>query len=271
MITQKKCSHIECSEESDFRTNFCEFHYYGGVIGNGETYEQYQVIEKDFIDFIKIIPLTEKKNLDVYSPVLRDIIIRSCVQIELFFKEWAKYECSSNQENNLFEKYHTIDRTTKLPKGAKNWNFVDYFILKEKYLKRKLIHVRDLNINCDVSEEWKEEKNIPEWWKVYNAIKHDGINSKNKVSLKIALDTLIALFSLHCNNRYSRTYLENFSQVQILTNFDKLKVKLDLITTPLDTKKYLFKDVASSHGSGIEIQKSTSNIDILMSRTRNIR
>lgn len=270
MVSQKECKHIECSEESFFGSDFCKFHHYGGVIGNGETYEQYQVIEKDFIDFIRIVPISEKKNLDVYSPVLRDIIIRTCVQIELFFKEWAKYECSSNQENNLFEKYHTIDRTTKLPKGAKNWNFVDYFILKEKYLKRKLIHVRDLNINCDVFEEWKEEKNIPEWWKVYNAIKHDGINSKNKVTLKNALDSLVALFSLHCNNIYSRNYLEEFSQVIISKSFDKLNVKLNLITTPLDTKKYLFKDVYSSYGRGIEIEKSSADSNRLNLKSKKV-
>jgi hypothetical protein len=270
MITQKKCSHIECSEESAFGTNFCKFHYYGGVIGNGETYEQYQVIEKDFIDFIKIIPLTEKKNLDVYSPVLRDIIIRSCVQIELFFKEWAKYECSFNQENNLFKKYQEIDRRTQLSKGAKNWNFVDYFLLKEKYLTKKMIHVRDLNINCDVFDDWKEEKSIPEWWKAYNAIKHDGINSKTRVTLKNALDSLLALFSLHCNNRYSRNYLEEFSQVNISKSFDKLNVKLNLITTPLDTKKYLFKDVYSSRGSGISIEKSSEHKDRLNLKSKRI-
>jgi len=101
MVSQKECKHIECSEESFFGSDFCKFHHYGGVIGNGETYEQYQVIEKDFIDFIRIVPISEKKNLDVYSPVLRDIIIRTCVKIELFFKEWSKYECSYDNESNL--------------------------------------------------------------------------------------------------------------------------------------------------------------------------
>lgn len=259
MVSQKECKHIECSEESFSGSDFCKFHYYGGVIGNGETYEQYQVIEKDFIDFIRIVPISEKKNLDVYSPVLRDIIIRTCVQIELFFKEWSKYECSSGNESNLLKKYQEIDKRTSQPKGAKNWNFVDYFIIKEKYLKSKLLHIRELNINADPFESWNDEKNLPEWWKAYNAIKHDGINSKTRVTLKNALDSLLALFSLHCNNKYSRNYLEEFSQVIISKNLNKLSVKLDLITTPLDTKKYLFKDVYSSYGSGISIEKSIEN------------
>ena len=76
--------HIECNETKPLYLGFCEIHRRGGVFESGETYEQYQIIEQDFIDFIKIVPLNIEDNHKVYSPVLRDIIIRSCVQIELF-------------------------------------------------------------------------------------------------------------------------------------------------------------------------------------------
>ncbi|MES2813124.1 MAG: hypothetical protein V4670_11690 [Bacteroidota bacterium] len=252
----KPCIHIECEENSNYN-GYCKFHQLGGVIGNGETYEQYQIIEQDFIDFIKIIPLNDDDNLKVYSPLLRDIIIRSCVQIELFFKEWGKFDCSENNNSELLKSYNEINKKTEIKKGARNWNFRDYFYLKEKYSIARPLHVRDLDIKIDVFSSWNTIDKIPEWWNVYNSIKHDGIKSKKNVNLKIALESVAALFTLHCANKYSREYLKQFSSIKVARrSFGKLNFKMDLITTPLDSKKYLFKDVYSSIGRGVEIIES---------------
>lgn len=253
------CKHIECNEMPIYIQSYCKFHYLGGVFGNGETYEQYQVIEQDFIDFIKIIPINDENNLKVYSPVLRDIIIRCSVQIEIFFKEWGKYECSENIDNELYKLYNEIDKKTRNVKGARNWNFRDYFYLKEKYVKYNPLHIRETDTEMDSFSTWTSREKIPEWWDVYNAIKHDGIKSKSKVNLQSALESLAALFSLHCANNHSKNYLKNFSSVKVSSGFDKINVKIDQITTPLDSKRYLFRDIYSSFGKGIEIEKSKDN------------
>ena len=240
------CKHIDCKLQST-RNDYCSYHNSGGVFGSGETYEQYHIIEQDFIDFIKIVPMTEKENMNVYSPQLRDIIIRSCVQIELFFKEWAKFDCSENQNPDLYKKYNTIDKRSEKIKGARNWNFRDYFPLKENNLLSYGLVVRELGSVINPFQQWITENNSPEWWNVYNAIKHDGINSKKKVNLEIALESVAALFTMHCANPHSRAYLQQFASISIYTPFlRKQVVKQSRITTPLDAKRYLFQDVPIS-------------------------
>lgn len=224
-------------------------------MGNGETYEQYQIIEQDFIDFIKVIPIDEKYHLKVYSPVLRDIIIRSCIQIEVFFKEMGKYKCSEDEGCSLAKKYNQINNNTQEKRGVKNWNFGDYYIFKEKYLKYGFLHVRPLNENIKPFEDWSDEKNPPHWWKVYNLIKHDGINSKKEATLKTALNSLAALFLLHCSNRYSKRYLLQFSSQNISERFDIVEIKFDQITTPIDSKRYLFRDMLGSFGETVKVLK----------------
>lgn len=254
----KKCKHIECDELNAPYLGFCEYHVKGGVFASGETYEQYQIIEQDFIDFIKIVPLNCEINHSVYSPVLRDIIIRCCVQIELFFKEWLKYHCTEVGFEEQLKIYNIVDKTTGEPKGARNWKFKDYFLIKKNFLGLRPLHVRDLNINLKPFDSWKSIGEVPNWWSTYNAIKHDGLNSKNEVNLIVTLNALGALFTLHCCNNYTREYLKQYSSIRASSKWGKIKLKFDQITTPLDSKKYLFKDIYSSSGEGIEIQKASN-------------
>lgn len=258
-MNEKKCKHIECEELNAPYLGLCAYHVQGGIFASGETYEQYQIIEQDFIDFIKIVPLNNEINHYVYSPILRDIIIRCCVQIELFFKEWLKYYCAEKGFEEQLRLYNIIDRKTKKPKGARNWNFRDYFVIKQHFLGGRPLHVRDLNINLNPFDSWKSIEEVPDWWNTYNAIKHDGINSKKEVNLIVTLNALAALFTLHCCNRNTREYLKQYSSLKASSDWGKLKLKFDQITTPIDSKKYLFKDVYSSSGSGIEIQKASND------------
>ncbi|GAA0746246.1 hypothetical protein GCM10009431_22380 [Gaetbulibacter jejuensis] len=254
---KQKCKHIECDIETEGYLGYCQFHFSGGVLGNGETYEQYEIIEQDFIDFIKIVPINETEHLKVHSPILRDIIIRCCVQIEVFFKEWAKYICSEHNDIELFTLYHEKYRKTQEFKKARNWNFRNYFIIKDTYIKSKPLFVRPMEKNIEPFDSWITEEKIPDWWNAYNAIKHDGLNSKKMANLQNALDSLGALFTLHCANNYSKAYLKEFSSPKIINKLGKLSVSFGQITTPLDSKKYLFKDVYSNFGSGIEIETSS--------------
>ena len=256
MRKKVKCKHIECGIETEGYLGYCSFHFSGGVLGNGETYEQYEIIEQDFIDFIKIVPINDPEHLKVHSPILRDIIIRCCVQIEVFFKEWAKFICSENNDIELFKLYNEEYKRTKKIKGARNWNFRDYFIIKDNYLNSKPLYVRPMETEIIPFHSWESTEKIPEWWNTYNAIKHDGLNSKKMANLQNTLDALGALFTLHCANKYSKAYLKEFSSPKITKNSGKLSVSFGEISTPLDSKKYLFKDVYSHFGGGIQLETS---------------
>ncbi|PHS65862.1 MAG: hypothetical protein COB12_06455 [Flavobacterium sp.] len=260
------CHHIECSEQILDSFIYCNYHRKGGVFGNGETYEQYQIIEQDFIDFIKIIPINDKNHLKIHSPVLRDIIIRCCVQIEDFFKEWAKYECVNNQSSSLFKQYHKIDKKTQEIRGARNWNFSDYHIIIYSKLISKQLHVRPLEENIEPFQNWTEPKRIPNWWNVYNGLKHDGINNKKKANLSVALNSLGALFLLHCNNKYTKNYLKNYSINSVIKKGLNFELQLAPITTPLDTKRYLFKDILNSRNRNLTISTDRDMLDRVTSK-----
>lgn len=249
-MEKTECKHLDCKESSEFK-DFCRFHLDGGVFGIGETYEHYQVIEEDFIKFIKVIPLNDERNMKVCSPILRDLIIRSCVQIEIFFKEWAKYECASNNEIELSTLYNSSNK-----KGIRNWSFRHYYYFQQKYTLNKAgTYIRELNKNIYPFSNW-EEKKPPKWWNVYNSIKHGGLESKIESNLETALECVAALFVLHCTNNNSRNYLGQFISISAFQkNFEKTKITFDKIKTPLDSKKYLFQDILGS-------AKSTEFIDL---------
>lgn len=236
-----ECAHIECCQNEKHKGwKYCEFHYDGGSLGSGETFEQYSIIEQDFIDFIKIVPIDDENHLKVHSPVLRDIIIRTCVQIELFFKEWAKLECSESPDIDLFKKYSELNKKGE-PQGSKNWNIKDYFYFKNSFEYYQEIYVRQLDKKINPFETWTI-KTPPFWWNVYNSIKHGGKEARIEANVWNALNALAALFQIHCINRHSRTYLDQFRQTSFSNSFSELKVVFHNLSTPIDTKKFLFRE-----------------------------
>lgn len=243
-----KCSYIDCNENHNLNSvGFCEFHSNGGNLGSGETYEQYQIIENDFINYIKYVPLNDQNHLKVYSPILRDIILRSCVQVELFLKEWALFFCSEYQtyppfsEQNIWKDYNFKNKKGEIQK-TRNWKIGTYYILKENYFKDEFtVFVRPMNKNINPFIDWTGEKNPPNWWNAYNLIKHGGKTAKTVSNLENALLSLSALFYLHCVNKLSKNYLEKFSTFHINKRFDKIQLEYDSIKSPIDMKNYLFR------------------------------
>ncbi|MES2837655.1 MAG: hypothetical protein V4667_09040 [Bacteroidota bacterium] len=248
---KEKCCFLGCEQEATVERSIrydngtCSYHDKGGPFSSGETYEQYQIIEKDFIDFINVVPLAEE-HYSVHSPFLRDIIIRACVQIEIFFKEWAKSNCTMDNTNPLLKKYNKTDKKSKELKGERNWTFKDYYCFKQDVEHGdSSIKVRVLDIDIFPFENWTEEK-PPFWWESYNSIKHSGFDNKKHSTLKNALYSLAALFQLHLSNQASHSYLNSFNSPSITSlslSLDKRNFNLTYhyIQTPLDSRKYLFR------------------------------
>ena len=248
-IENHKCTFLGCEESQKYEYgrywDYCKFHRNGGIFGSGESYEQYQIIEQDFIDFIKAVPLTAD-HFNVYSPILRDIIIRTCVQVEIFFKEWAKENCSENTNSPFWEKYNS-------PKKEKSWSIKDYFYFNSQFDKTASIHVMPLNQDIFPFNTWTS-KEPPVWWKVYNDIKHGGYLKNNQSNLENALNALGGLFLIHCTNHYSRSYLKKFNLSTVTnTGFNTIEFSQPDLTTPIDSKKYLFKLNTRYHSSRIKL------------------
>jgi hypothetical protein len=266
-MLETKCLFIECKETDNLNKNgYCLFHSNGGNFGTGETYEQYQIIENDFINYIKYVPLNEPNHLKVYSPILRDIILRSCVQIELFLKEWALFYCSEYKtyppfaNKKIWKEYNKCDKEGIIA-GTKSWKIGTYHFLKQKfYPEENPIFVRPLNEYINPFDDWKDEKNPPSWWKAYNLIKHGGQSAKSSSNLKNALLSLSALFYLHCVNDYSKQYLEKFSSFHINSRFGKIELEYDPITSPINNKKYLFRFESSYPNRKIELANKIDSV-----------
>jgi hypothetical protein len=251
------CTFLECTENRtlkhiDYPTNgyseYCQFHKEDGIFGTGESYEQYQIIENDFINFIKTVPLCEE-HFNVHSPILRDIIIRTCVQIEVFFKEWAKEFCNQDANCTLWIKYNEIEKrrwheNLGNKKGVSNWSFADYRIfeniINSPYNAK--IFVRVLNQIVNPFSNWAVSNNIS-WWDIYNNVKHSGHIAKKEANLITALEALAGLFQLHCVHKASLKYLKQFSSISINEGSTDFTIQKNDITTPIDSKIYLFKAI----------------------------
>jgi len=249
------CDVYECAERGDiqrFNFNYCAYHAKNGMFG-GESYEQYQIIESDFIDFTLSVPLSED-HFKVYSPLLRDIIIRSCVQLEIFFKEWSRYECS-NKSGDLYNEAKAKD-------GSRSWTITSYHHfanLLSGY--HKGVFVLPLSQKIEPFADWTKS-NSPKWWAAYNKIKHDGHLHKTKANYENALYALAALFKLHCTNPMSRHYLRDFTRYKVIKEHGNVKIITEDITTPIDSRKYLFRDPHSG-GSTLADLKGDAQIDAI--------
>ncbi|MHB9142677.1 MAG: hypothetical protein ACYC25_12450 [Paludibacter sp.] len=242
------CSFLDCEgQRMSNNHNYCEFHNNGGMFSKGDTYEQYQIIEMDFINFIKIVPINNPKHLIVESTILRDIIIRCCVQIELFLKEWCLFYCSEYKTNSqftetsLWKKYNEINKQG-LIKKMYNWSIGSYFFIKGLFDEDTNIYVRPMDKDINPFKDWKNESTPPKWWSAYNKIKHGGKPAKGEeANLENALYALSALFYLHCENKYTKSYLKQFGSFSIVSRFNQISVEFESITTPIDSKQYLFR------------------------------
>lgn len=237
-----KCRWFECAgthdpSAKDLFFQYCEYHKNGGIF-SGESFDQYQIIEQDFIDFANSVPLASE-HMEVHSPKLRDIIIRTCVQIEIFFKESAKNACGNGYCPGLLEK----TRTGKGRESSRKWKFPDYLELFDSYFKHdRAVFVRQLNANIFPFDDWESTKEIPKWWNVYNSLKHSHHPDEKPYTYEIALNALAALFLLHCINTRSNRYLNNLMHPTVTLMSGLAELQEPLISSPFETRKFLFRE-----------------------------
>lgn len=136
----------------------------------------YQRLEKEFINSLNYVALTED-NYNTYSIEYEKLILSIGSEIDILCKALCN-EIQRDKHPNQMPQYYAI--LSSIP---------NFMTSKVCCLKQ--------NISFSPFAEWTDQ-NRPDWWNVYNKIKHDRINNNNykKGNLKSTYYALARLYVL---------------------------------------------------------------------------
>jgi hypothetical protein len=148
----------------------------------------YCSLEDRMEDFLDYVPL-DQAHLNVYSLELVSIILEtgpeilSSFDLIVFPNQTRFIDHFTEARKKLLEKEKSLRKNQSL-------TFTDYssFLNKSMSLNTKTIEIVGLNA---YTLPFKED--YPEWWNVYNKLKHDKYSNLKKATLKNALKALGAL------------------------------------------------------------------------------
>jgi len=153
-----------------------------------EIYEWYQSIEKRLLVITDVIPFINEKDLqNIKSPRLVPIIVETCSIIDTLLRSMMP---------------ETFKRPG--PKGrnmtSRGANIYDYYRELEGELNlcsTKSLLLQGIPIILCPFKDWSDNSNKPmAWWKVYNRLKHDRIQTSNEANLFHCVKALCALMQV---------------------------------------------------------------------------
>ena len=121
----------------------------------------YIMLENNFMDtFVYVEPVTE--NNDTFSKEYGNLLLSIGSEIDVVCKELCKI--IENKTAGDVSRYNVVDYKNVI---SGDGNFMNESCV---YL-----------INCEVLQPWLEWNTVdrPSWWKNYNSLKHDRLNSDN--------------------------------------------------------------------------------------------
>ncbi len=220
--------------------------------------EDYLLLEEEFLNFIKYVPLVENHN-EVWSMKLANLLLLIGSSIDSFFKKALNYcltvltkEYYFNNHGKFhprffdFGKYQNQLRNDRTNMGT----FRDIF--KEFYeFSDEPVYVLISKRTLKPFSQWSQGQS-PDWWKVYRDLKHDRIKNREKCTLNITLNALAALFFLNAYHVQSRKKLmehrkvinSNLNVGYLLVEMDErgnFKEKLNPIIAKTSLFGYIFK------------------------------
>jgi hypothetical protein len=176
----------------------------------------FQELEDDMTEFLSFVPLN-KNHFNVYSLKLVRIILYGGPEILNAFElaicnledkvgmheqfnvgKYEKFGDNLQKDLDTFWKDEAKNRNTERPQSP---SFNRYFCLLDEYgfnkISKATVHLKECPdvVLCPFSKNPP-----PEWWDVYNVLKHDKYSSWMKANLLTALTCLAALFWLVNNN-----------------------------------------------------------------------
>lgn len=169
---------------------------------NGIFWELYQDLERQFLNFLEYVPYLEG-NEDVYSFKLLNLILSIGGHIDSAFKEMAYYPGFSINEgaqkilNILKESEKNVKegktpRTVPIGLPLEVFN-KEYRISKEKIIFKRLPEGELITPFHPCNPRTK----APEWWEIYNSLKHHVSINLKKANLRNTLHALAGAFLLN--------------------------------------------------------------------------
>ncbi len=160
-----------------------------------ECWEEYKFLENDFQKVMAHVPL-EEEHMEVWSLELGRILILLGSMVDSFFK----YAIKDLHFNDIPE-IDSIER-------GDDADMRDYEEIFERYycLSSKKVYVRCKGATIKPFESWSEDNSL-EWWKAYQAVKHDKFANKKEAKLKHVLYGMAGFFLLNTIHIPSRIVL----------------------------------------------------------------
>jgi hypothetical protein len=162
---------------------------------NGGYWEYYKDLERQFEDFLESVPYLSG-NESTYSFRLANQILAIGAHIDSAFKEIAKYPEFSAKFPEI------VNPKTKKGKSREP-NITDYYPFSEVYnLPQKTVMFKRLPEREQLVPFQQYVKvggriKTPDWWRVYNKVKHSFSDNFGKATLQNTRDALAGAFLLN--------------------------------------------------------------------------
>jgi hypothetical protein len=188
--------------------------------------EDYILLEKEFLNYIKFVPLAVE-HYDVWSMKLANLLLLIGSSIDSFFKNalpyslevlLSEYNLDNESQNNRIDKLNNYQARLE----RNNTNIILFKdVFEEIYkLSSKPVYVLSNKEKLEPFIDWETDQPL-NWWKVYTNLKHDRIKNRKHCTLGITLNALSALFLLNIYHLESRKSL-------VMRNKDVIRSNMDL-------------------------------------------
>jgi hypothetical protein len=175
------------------------------------------LLEDEMLQLLKYVPIDSsmpKANLKISSPKLVDIFSKTCFLLEAAFKGISKdptdriitflQESNAPWSGNLLKGFNRKGKKIKL-------DICDFLSFYEQYCSLSKLELR-IKYLGNISDAWinnmivswpyqlmdlKDQfiEKAPNWWNIYNNIKHNFYSYSKQLTLEITLDALAGLIS----------------------------------------------------------------------------
>jgi hypothetical protein len=162
---------------------------------NGGYWEYYRDLERQFENFLEFVPYLSG-NENTYSFRLANLVLAIGAHVDSAFKEIAKYPDFSVRYPEI------LNPKTKTGKKRKS-NITDYYPISEAYklsqrkVMFKCLPEREPIIPFQQYTKVGGKVITPDWWQVYNSVKHKFSENFGKATLRNTRDALVGAFLLN--------------------------------------------------------------------------
>ena len=173
-------------------------------------------LERQFEVFLEYVPYS-KQNENTSSFKLLNLILSIGGHVDSAFKEMARYVSFSSNEDcqricDILKKSEENVKKGKPSKTVPVWlclkAFEKEYTLSKRYVLFKRVPHRE---KITPFKPHNPKTKAPEWWEIYNGLKHDVSFNIQKANLRNTRDALAAAFLLNVSHKPGALRLYDYS------------------------------------------------------------